>query len=438
MNIGINQKFNSTFRALKHRNYRLFFYGQCVSLIGTWIQQVAMSWLIYSLTKSPLIMGIMVFAGSLPSLVASPFAGVIIDRVHKLKALILTQSLFMIEALVLAVLTLTGVIQIWQIVVLSVLMGLTNAMDIPLRQAIVVKLVDDPKDLSNAISLNSSSFNLARLIGPAVAGVLIAAVGEGTCFLINAISYIAVIFALLLMKMDLQPIKNKGKLNVFAEFKEGYQYVCSSIQLKSIILYLAISSLIGMSFPVIMPVYAKEILHGGADTLGFLMSASGIGALIGALYLAGRKSVEGLENWVCIATLFLGLGLIGMSLTSGMISALALMFLTGMGMVIIIAACNTLIQHFVDDDKRGRVMSLYTMAFMGTVPIGSLLGGAIAQKLGVADTFLLFGLSMILTAAFFSTKRKHFFPAIEQTAEQELTLSNEGSGILPEAPVSFN
>lgn len=425
MHKKLNEKINSTFRALQYKNYRLFFSGQCISLIGTWIQQVAMSWLIYSLTKSPLIMGIIAFVSCIPSLLVSPFAGVVIDRINKFYAMIMTQTIFMIGAFIIATLALTGVVQVWHVVVLSVLMGIANAFDIPLRQSFVVQLVDDPRDLSNAISLNSSSFNLARLIGPAVAGVLIATVGEGLCFLLNAVSYVAVIFALFMMKMNHEPNYKNGKLNIISEFKEGFKYICASIPIRSIILYLAIASMIGMSYPVIMPIFAKEILHGGADTLGFLMSASGVGALLGALYLAGRKSVSGLENWICIASLLFGFGFIGLSLTSNILISLGLMFFTGMGMVIIIAASNTLIQHFVDDDKRGRVMSFYTMAFMGTVPIGCLFGGAIADRIGVPHTFLLIGLTMLISAFIFSAKLKYF-----RNEEVELVkLENEAQAV---------
>lgn len=373
------------------------------------MQQVALSWLIYSLTKSPLLMGIITFAGCIPSLFVSPFAGVIIDRINKFRALILVQTVFMIGAFVIAALTLTGIVKVWHIVILSILMGITSSIEMPLRQSFVVQLVDDSHDLGNAISLNSSSFNLARLIGPAIAGVLISAIGEGICFLLNALSYIAVISALLMMKVNTEPNNKNGKLDIISEFNEGYNYVCSSIPIRSIILYLATTCLIGMSYPVIMPVFVKEILHSGADTLGFLMSATGVGAVLGALYLAGRKSILGLENWICIASLLLAFGLIGLSLTSSILISLGLMFFMGMGMVIIIAACNTLIQHFVDDDKRGRVMSIYIMACMGTFPIGSLIGGAIAEKIGVPHMFLLFGITTIIIVAVFSTQLKYFF-----------------------------
>lgn len=404
----MNEKMSLTFRALRHRNYRLFFSGQFISLTGTWIQQVALSWLIYSLTKSPLLMGIIMFVGTAPSLFVSPFAGVLIDRVNKYHVLILLQTLFMIEAFIIAILTLTGVIQVWHIVILSILMGLTNAFDIPLRQAFVVNLIDASEDLGNAISLNSSCFNLARLIGPAIAGVLIASFGEGICFLLNALSYIAVIYALLLMKINAKPTCKNTDRNVLAELKEGFKYAFDSIPIRIIIIFIGTTSLIGTSFPVLMPIFAKEILHGGAQTMGFLMSSSGVGALLGALYLAGKKSVLGLEKWLFVASLLFGFGLVGLSFVTKVWIALGLLFVIGVGMVVIIASCNTIIQDLVTDNIRGRVMGLYAMAFMGTAPIGCLCGGAIADKIGVPYTFLLTGLTMLVAAIIFSTKLKHF------------------------------
>lgn len=408
MSISFSEKFYLTFRALRHRNFKLFFAGQCVSLIGTWIQQVAMSWLIYRLTGSALLMGTIIFAGATPSLLLSPFAGVLVDRINKYKTLIIVQSLFMIETFIFALLIITGIIKVWHIILLSILMGITNAIDMPLRQAFVVLLVEGNDDLSNAISLNSSSFNLARLVGPAIAGILIAAVGEGICFLLNALSYIAVIAALLAMKINYIPVNKPTKINILEEFNEGVQYTISSRPIRSVLIYLAFISLIGMSYPVLMPIFAKEILHGDAQTLGFLMSSSGVGALFGALYLAGRRSVSGLEKWVFIASLCFGIGLIGEGFATNIPLALCLLFFVGYGMVVIIAACNTLIQHFVDDDKRGRVMSLYTMAFMGTVPFGSLCGGAVAERIGVPDTFIVCGLVIFVAALIFSTKLKYF------------------------------
>lgn len=406
-NSKFKNKVESTFRALKYRNYKLFFYGQCISLIGTWIQQIALNWLVYRLTHSALMMGVTVFAVTIPSLFLSPFLGVIVDRVNKYRALIITQTIFMILAGVLGILTITNTVQIWHIVVLGVLMGITNTFDMPLRQAFVVNLVEDTQDLSNAISLNSTIFNLARLIGPAIGGMLIANVGEGLCFIINALSYIAVIYAFFAMKIKSIATHKISENNMIKELSEGIKYAFNNKPIRITLIYLAISSLFGMFYPLLMPIYVKEILHGGAQTLGFLMSASGIGALLGALYLAGRKNVKGLEKWICLASIFFGVGLLGLNFTNKTIIALLLLFITGYGMVIIIAACNTLTQHFVDNDKRGRIMSLYSMAFMGTAPLGSLCSGAIAEKIGVPHTFLISGVTMLFAAYLFYRNIKH-------------------------------
>ena len=424
----MKDKFRQTFRALSHKNFRLFFIGQCISLVGTWIQQVALSWLIYSLTKSPLLMGLITFTSSIPALIISPFAGVEIDRVNKYHAMIVVQIVFLIESLILAILTILGVIKIWHIVILSVLFGITASIDMPLRHSFVIYMVEGNKDLGNAISLNSSSFNLARLVGPAIAGILIAAVGEGACFLINAISYIAVIAALFAMDIHLPPLDNLKKLDVLKELKEGFSYVYESIIIKNVILFIAIGSFVGMSYQVLMPVFIKEVLHKDAQTLGFAMSAAGIGALIGALYLAARKSIIGLENWMLSAAVLFGLGLVGLKFTSNEFVAFLLLFMTGFGMVVVIASCNTLIQHCADDDKRGRVMSIYTMAFMGTAPIGSLCYGAIAEKIGVTNTFLVSGLTILAFTLLFTRELPLFKQEIkairrkriaEQLAEQE-------------------
>lgn len=408
MNAKINEKISFTFRALKYKNYKLFFFGQCISLIGTWIQQIAINWLVYSLTGSALLMGVIVFSSTLPSLILSPFAGVLVDRIDKYKALIIVQALFMIQAFIIALLTMSGLIKVWHIIILSVLLGIVNAIDMPLRQSFIVKLVDDTKDLGNAISLNSSVFNLARLIGPAIAGVLIAAVGEGICFMINSLSYIAVIAALLAMQIQYNPLEKLEQTNVWQELSDGFKYTISSLPIRNTILYLATASLFGMFYPLLMPIYAKEILHGGPQTLGFLMSAAGVGALFGALYLAGRTSVKGLETWICIASVLFALGLAGLNFNTNKLIAMFLLLFVGFGMVVIIASCNTLVQHFVEDGKRGRVMSLYSMAFMGTAPFGSLASGAIAEKIGTPHTFLLGGIVMLIAAYIFSKKVKYF------------------------------
>lgn len=403
----MRQKLKLIFRSLWNRNYRLFFVGQCISLTGTWIQQMAMIWLIYSLTKSPVLMGIITFVNFIPSFIVSPFAGVWIDRVNQYYLLILLQTFFMIQAFLLSILTITGQIQVWHLFVLGALTGTTYAIDVPLRQAFIVQLVEKNEDLGNAVSLNSSSFNLARLIGPAIAGILIASVGEGICFLINALSYIAVIIALFAMKIKKQFIEAK-KVNIFKEIREGFEYSFKSKPIRNIIIYLTIGSFVVMVLPVLLPIFAKEILKGGAHTLGFLMSMSGLGATFGALYLAGKKSVAGLEIWIFLASLLFGFCLIGLAFENRMLASLFFSFFIGFGIVIIISACNTLVQISVEDDKRGRVMSIYTMAFIGASPLGSLLGGIIANKIGVPYTFLLCGLIIIISSLIFSTKFKYF------------------------------
>lgn len=369
---------------------------------------MAMIWLIYSLSKSPVLMGVITFVNFFPSFVVSPFAGVLIDRINQYYLLIIMQTLFMIFAFILAILTISGYIQIWHLILIGALNGIIYSIDVPLRQAFVVQLIENDNDLGNAISLNSSSFNLARLIGPAIAGILIAGLGEGICFLLNAISYIAVIIALLAMQIIIKPIKEESELKVLLEMKEGFVYSFRSHTIRNIIIYLAIGSFIGMSLPVLLPIYAKEILLGGAHTLGFLMSMSGIGALFGGLYLAEKVSISGLEKSIFWASLVFGFCLIGLTFENKLIIALILMFIIGFEIIIVVSACNTLVQDIVNNEMRGRVMSIYTMAFIGTSPLGSLFGGIIAEKIGVPNTFFLFGLIIIAAALVFSTKFKYF------------------------------
>lgn len=419
----MKEKLYLTFRALRHKNYLLFSIGQCISLVGTWIQQIAISWLVYRLTNSALLMGLITFIGSIPSLFIAPFAGVFIDRINKYNTLIIVQILFMLETFILAMLTLMGVVNIWHVVIVSALMGITGAVDMPLRQAFVVQLVEDNNDLGNAISLNSSMFNLARMIGPAIAGVLIAAVGEGTCFLINSLSYIAVICALLAMSINYKFKPKKENKNVLRELNEGFRYAFKIKMIRYALLYLAITSFTGMAYQVLMPIFAKQILSGNAQTLGVLMSASGLGALIGALHLASRKNGAGLERLMFTASLLFGLALIGLTYTKVLFIAIILLFLTGFGMVTIMASSNTLIQSCVDEDKRGRVMSLYTMAFIGTAPLGSLFEGAIADKIGVPYTFLINGIVMLISALIFGTKLKSFDDKSKESGLNELKIT---------------
>ncbi|MDB5261675.1 MAG: transporter [Adhaeribacter sp.] len=405
------------FRALQYPNYRLFFMGQGVSLIGTWMQQIAMSWLVYRLTDSVFLLGVLGFASQVPSFLIGPFAGVVSDRYNRHRILILTQALSMLQASVLTALVLTETATTTWLMGLSIFLGVVNAFDVSARQAFVITLIPKREDIGNAIALNSSMFNVARLVGPSVAGILIALVGEGMCFLINALSYIAVLFSLLSIKVQ-PPVSQKKHPQAWRSLKEGFQYAFGFPPIRAIILLIALISLFGMPFSVLMPVFARDILHGGANTLGYLMGASGIGALVGALYLAQRSTVLGLGKIIISATLLLGVGLICFSFAQTLWFALIFIFITGLGMIVQMAANNTILQTIVDDDKRGRVMSFYAMAFMGMAPFGSLLAGSVADKIGVPYTLLgcgvLCSLSIIPFAIQLPALRKMVHPIYER------------------------
>jgi len=393
----------SILRSFKYRNYRLFFGGQSISLIGTWIQRLATPWLVYHLTGSALLLGIVGFAGQIPTFLIAPFAGVLTDRWNKYYILIGTQIAAMVQALILALLYFTGTIEVWHIVVLSTFLGIINAFDVPARQSFVVEMVENKEDLGNAIALNSSMVNGARLLGPSIAGMLIVFTGEGICFLLNGLSYLFVIASLLMM--NVKPRKKKIKnAPVLKELKEGFSYAIGFTPIKYSILLLGLVSLMGMPYTVLMPVFAKEILHGGSHTFGFLMGASGLGALMGALYLASRKNILGLSKVIPMSAALFGLGLIVFSLSRFQPLSLALMVVVGLGMMLQMASTNTIIQTVVDDDKRGRVMSFYTMAFMGTAPFGSLLAGGLADTLGTPNTILIGGVACILGAFVYARK----------------------------------
>jgi len=391
------------FRSFQYRNYRLFFSGQSISLIGTWIQRIATPWLVYNLTGSAFLLGVVGFAGQIPTFVIAPFAGVLTDRWNRYHILIATQIAAMIQALILAFLYFTGTIEVWHIILLSIFLGFVNAFDIPARQSFVIEMVEKKEDLGNAIALNSSMVNGARLLGPSIAGMLIAFTGEGICFLLNGLSYLFVIVSLLFMKVAPRKINNKNT-SVLTELKEGFNYAIGFTPIRYIILLLALVSLMGMPYTILMPVFAKEILHGGSHTFGFLMGASGLGALTGALYLASRKSVLGLGKIIPLAAGIFGFGLITFSLSRYFLLSLILMIITGLGMMLEMASSNTLLQTIVDDDKRGRVMSFYTMAFMGTAPFGSLLAGWLANIIGTPNTILVGGIFCILGALIFTRK----------------------------------
>jgi MFS family permease len=369
-------------RALRHRNFRLFFAGQSISLIGTWMTRVATGWLVYRLTGSALLLGTISFAGQIPTFILAPFAGVWVDRLNRRHVLLWTQTLAMVQSLMLAALTFSihskvpwFHINITWILALSASQGIINAFDMPGRQAFMVQMVEDRRDLGNAIAINSSMVNIARLIGPSFAGMLIAVTSEGWCFLIDGISYIAVIISLLMMHVRVAEIRRVAA-STLTELREGWSYVSGSRAIRTILLLFAVVSLMGMPFVVLMPVFAREVLHGGPHTLGFLMAAMGCGALVSALALAARRSVLGLGRMILYSAAIFGIGLIGFGYSHFFWISMGMMLVAGFGMMQGMAASNTIIQTIVSEDVRGRVMSYYTMAFVGMAPFGSLLAGA--------------------------------------------------------------
>jgi MFS family permease len=366
-------------RALRHRNFRLFFGGQTISLIGTWMTRVATGWLVYRLTGSALLLGTVSFAGQIPTFLLAPFAGVWVDRLDRRQVLLWTQALSMVQSLGLAAMTLSGTITIPWLLALSVMQGMINAFDMPGRQSFMVKMVDDRRDLQNAIAINSSMVNMARLVGPSLAGMLIAVSSEGWCFLIDGVSYMAVIASLLMMRLH-EPVVKRAPSSTLSELKAGWTYVSEFVPIRTILLLFAVLSLMGMPFVVLMPIFAARVLHGGPHTLGFLMGAMGLGALISALSLAARKTVRGLVTMIPISAAVFGVGLIGFGLSHVFWLSMVTVMVAGMGMMQGMAASNTVIQTIVTEDKRGRVMSYYTMAFMGMAPFGSLLAGTMAHR----------------------------------------------------------
>jgi MFS family permease len=390
-------------RALGARNYRLFFSGQSVSLIGTWITRIATSWLVYRLTGSELLLGVVSFFGQIPTLVLAPFAGVLVDRHDRHRILVATQVLSMLQSLALAILAFTGVITVTHVLLLQLAQGMINAFDTPARQSFVVDMIEDRAHLSNAIALNSSMVNGSRIIGPSIGGVLIALFGEGWCFMVDAISYLAVIASLLAMHVDRQP-RRRAETSALHEFRDGLRYVADSPPIWSALLLLAIVATMGMPYTVLMPAIASRVLHGGPHTLGFLMTAAGLGALVGALYLASRRTVLGLGRVMVLATLTFGASLIAFSLSRRLWLSLLVLPLVGGGMMIETASTNTVIQTIVDERLRGRVMAFYTMAFMGTAPIGSLLAGALAARIGSAWTIFAGGVACLIAAFWFSRR----------------------------------
>ena len=409
--------YSHAWRAMRHRNFRLFFGGQGISLIGTWMTSIATSWLVYRLTHSALLLGTVGFAGQIPTFLLAPLAGVLVDRIDRRKVLVWTQTLAMVQSLLLAWLTLSHRITIAEVLALSAMQGVINAFDMPGRQSFMVKMVGNRADLSNAIAINSSMVNTARLIGPSLAGLLIAATSEGWCFLVDGVSYIAVIASLLMMRLPRENQERKTT-GMFSELREGWTYVTGFAPIRTILLLFALLSLMGMPFMVLMPVFAGQVLHGGPHTLGFLMGAVGVGSLVSALSMVVRRSVRGLAKMIPIAAVAFGVGLIAFGLSRSFWLSMPMMLITGLGMMQGLTASNTIVQTLVDEKMRGRVMSYYTMAFVGMAPFGSLLAGALAHLIGAPHTVIVSGVACILGALWFWSRlaeiRRQMRPVYER------------------------
>ncbi len=390
-------------RSLSSRNYRLFFGGQSISLIGTWITRVATSWLVYRLTGSPLMLGVVSFSGQIPTLVLSPITGVLVDRNDRHRILVITQVLSMLQSFALAALVFTGTVTVGRIIALQLFQGIINSFDTPARQSFVVEMVDDRSYLSNAIALNSTMVNASRIIGPSIGGILIASVGEGWCFLLDGISYIAVLASLLAMTVTRRP-RAAAPSRAIDELRDGFRYVTRFPPIRTALVLLALVATMGMPYSVLMPAIAMSVLHGGAHTLGFLMTAAGLGALVGALYLASRTSVVGLGRVMSLSAVLFGAALMAFSLSHWLWLSLVLLPFVGAGMMVEMAATNTVIQTIVEEHLRGRVMAFYAMAVLGTAPIGSLLGGMLADRIGPQRTIFIGGSACVAAGLWFATR----------------------------------
>jgi MFS family permease len=415
----------NTLRALRHRNFQLFFSGQLISLVGTWMQNIAQDWLVYRLTGSSLLLGVVGFANQIPIFLLAPVAGFVADRWNRQRIIIATQTMSMLLALTLAGLTLGGVIRVWEIMVLASLLGVVNAFDIPARQAFLIEMVGRD-DLLNAIALNSSMFNGARIIGPAIAGILVASVGEGWCFFANGISYVAVIAGLLLMRLTRRAALQKQG-SPLENMVEGFRFARHTAPVRALLFLVGFVSLAAMPYTVLMPIFAGRILHGGARQLGMLMGATGVGALLGALTLASKTGVTGLGRWIWMAATTFGASLVLFSLSRHLWLSMALLIPTGFGMMIQMGSTNTLLQVMVPDRLRGRVMSLYSMMFIGMGPIGALLGGVAAARVGAPLTVAIGGSICIVAGAVFARR----LPAMRGEARQLILAQGIGSGDPP-------
>ena len=419
-------RWKETFRALRHRNFQLFFSGQLISLVGTWMQVIAESWLVYRLTGSSLLLGSVGFAAQIPVFLVAPIGGTVADRHNRRNLIVATQASAMVLAFIYAALTLSGWIRVWQIFILAASLGVVNAFDIPARQAFLVDMVGK-EDLMNAIALNSSMFNGARIVGPAIAGILVAKIGEGWCFFSNAVSYIAVITGLLMMQVP-RFIPSHGGGSPTQNILEGFRYVRGTRPIRDLLFLLGLMSLVGMPFAVLMPIFADRILHVGAQGLGWLMGASGVGALIGALALAAKKGVRGLGTWVAVCSAGFGGALILFSLSKTLWLSLLFLVPVGLFMMIQMASSNTLIQSMVPDRLRGRVMAVYSMMFMGMAPFGSFFAGAMADRIGAPITVAIGGVMCLVGAGLFAMR----LPVLRGEARQLIVAQSLAGGDPPQ------
>jgi MFS family permease len=412
-----------TLRALRYRNFQLFFGGQLISLVGTWMQNIAQAWLVYRLTGSSVMLGLVSFSSQIPVFLMAPAGGIVADRFRRRRVVIGTQTASMLLALVLSALTLTGAVRIWHIFVLAALLGVVNAFDIPARQAFFVEMVGR-EDLINAIALNSSMFNASRIIGPAVAGILVAGIGEGWCFFANGVSYIAVIAGLLLMTIvEHRPVKPSA--SPLADVIEGFRFVIGSQPIHHLLILLGILSVTGMPFAVLMPIFADQILHGGAKGLGILMGASGVGALAGALLLATRQTVKGLGRWVAISAGAFGVSLIAFAVSRSFWVSCALLLPVGFAGMVEMGSSNTLIQTMSPDHLRGRVMSVYSMMFMGMAPLGAVVSGVTAARWGAPATVAGGGIVCMAAAAVFGWR----WPSLRSEARRLIAAAQMAGGV---------
>jgi MFS family permease len=418
---------------LRHRNFKLFFAGQGISVIGTWMTRLATSWLVYRLTRSALLLGVVSFAGQIVSFALGPLAGVWVERLNRRKLLVWTQSAAAVQSLAMAALTLAHVIHLWEIIALASLQGLINAFDMPGRQSFLVQMVEDRDDLSNAIAINASMANGARLVGPAIAGLLVAAVGEGWCFLIDGISYFAVIASLLLMRTKPMNIR-RSAASMLEQMREGWDYVRSFRPIRTILLLFSLVSLMGWPYSVLLPVFAAQVLHGGPHTLGWLSGASGVGALISGLSLTLRKSVSGLARMGQIAVAMLGGALILFGLSHTLWLSLILMVFVGFGLMQGAAVSNTIIQSLVPEDKRARVMSYYTMAFFGAAPFGSLLAGTLAHRIGAPHTVMVSGAFCVAGSLWFTLELPKIRTIMRPIYEQMGLVPARDLNMIPDEP----